>query len=101
MDIQRIFEDDEYKKLIEEYHGFVWYIIRDINAYSIYSSSVQFTKNSVIYKHIDEFMRMLRDTFPVFVVTFETSEQLDELEKDEMSVTVDWSEYKESFVKSK
>lgn len=96
MDAKRLFTDPLYKTLMYEYHGFVSYILRDINRYSIYSSSVRFSKDSVIDNHIDEFMRMMRETFPEFDITIETIETRKELDENEMCVTVDWTRYKET-----
>lgn len=97
MNIRQIFEDSDYQHMIREYCDFVKYIIGDINDSLFYSTSVRFTKHDYIYKYKDNFMCMLRDMFPEFVITFETSEQLDELNNDEMSITVDWSDCKAKF----
>ena len=93
IDIEKIFKDFEYKNLLVEYHDFVSYILKDINSYSIYSATAKFNEVSIIYKCKDEFIQMLKSTFPQFDVTFETSEQEDDLSQDEYSISVDWSRY--------
>jgi hypothetical protein len=101
MNIQKLFKDIEYKKLMIEYHDFMSYILQDINRYTIHSSSVRFTKCSVIYKYKDEFINMLRDVFPEFVITFETNIDEHDLAENEMSITIDWKAYKASIMPSK
>lgn len=93
IDIDRLFNNREYKELLIEYHNFVSFILHDINRYTIYSSSVKFVEDSVIHKNKDQFMKMLKDMFPIFDVTFETSSDEADLEAGEFSITVSWNKY--------
>lgn len=90
MDINRLFKDFKYKELMKEYHEFVIFILNDINSYTIYSSSVKFIEDSVIYKNKEQFMHMLKDAFPTFDITFETSLDEDDLKEGEFSISVNW-----------
>lgn len=94
IDTHRLFVDNDYKQLLIEFNQFVLYILRDIHQCDIYSSSVKFHKTSVMYKMNAEFVRMLQDTFPTFDVTFETHTDVDDLDENERSVTVNWSNKK-------
>lgn len=93
IEVDRLFNDREYKNLLIEYHNFISFILHDINRYTIYSSSVKFIEDSVIYKNKDHFMKMLKDTFPRFDVTFETSSDEADLEAGEFSISVSWNKY--------
>ncbi len=94
IDTNKLFNDREYKDLLIEYHTFITFILYDINRYTIYSSSVKFNMNSIIYKNKEEFINMVKYTFPNFNVTIETSADVDDLEHDEFSITVDWKHIK-------
>ena len=93
IDSNRIFDDKEYKDLFIEYHNFMSFILHDINRYTIYSCSVKFTEDNVIYKNKEQFMQMLKDTFPTFDVSFETSLDEDDLEEGEFSISVNWKSH--------
>lgn len=86
----RLFNEKEYKELLIEYHNFILFILHDINRYTIYSSSVKFIEDSVIYKNKEQFMQMLKETFPTFNITFESSLDEDDLEEGEFSISVNW-----------
>jgi len=89
----RIFNEREYKELLIEYHNFISFILHDINRYTIYSSSVKFIEDSVIYKNKEQFIIMLKDAFPTFDITFETSLDEDDLKECEFSITVNWKNH--------
>ena len=94
IDIDRVFKDIEYKELMKEYHEFVLFILNDINRYTIHSCSVGFDNNSILYRKTDEFMKMLKATFPTFNVTFETSNECSDLNDGEYCISVDWENHK-------
>lgn len=94
VDTNRLFTDIDYKNLLIEYHSFINFILYDINRYTIYSSSVKFNEDSILYKNKDIFMQMVKDTFPTFNVTFETSNDEDDLVEGEYSISVDWKNKK-------
>lgn len=73
--------------MLTEYHKFVLF------RYTIYSCCVQFNKDNILYQEIDEFINMLRNTFPTFDVTFETSLDENDLDEDEYSISVSWKNY--------
>lgn len=93
IDIVRLFNDREYKDLLIEYHNFLSFILHDINRYTIHSSSVKFNQNNILYKNKEQFIQMLRDTFPTFEVTLETSLDEDDLEEGEFSISVNWKNH--------
>lgn len=90
IDTNKLFKDIEYKKLLIEYYNFTTFILHDINRYTIFSSSVKFNIHSIIYKYKEQFMQMLKDTFPTFDITYETSQEVDDLEENEFSITLSW-----------
>jgi ABC-type enterochelin transport system ATPase subunit len=93
VDVERLFNDNNYKNMLTEYHKFVLFILHDVNRYTIYSCCVKFNKDNILYQERDEFINMLRNTFPTFDVTFETSLDEDDLEEDEYSISVSWKNY--------
>jgi hypothetical protein len=90
IDIHKVFKDFEYKQLLIEYYDFMSFILHDINRYTIHSSSVKFTEDAIIYKHKEMFMKMLRETFPSFIITFEKYGEHYDLDEGEYSITVNW-----------
>ncbi len=97
IDTNRLFHDREYKDLLIEYHNFISFILYDINRYTIYSSSVKFVEDTILYKKKEQFMQMLKDTFPTFDVTFETPLDEADLEENEFSISVKWNNHIKKF----
>ena len=96
IDANRLFTDRNYRSLLYEYHSFVAYISNYLNDYStIESSSVKFHKTSVLYDLKDEFIQMLKETFPLFNISCEQYGDHTELDEDEFSISVSWYKYKE------
>lgn len=86
IDVNLLFKDLKYKELIKEYHEFVLYILNDINKHTTHSCGVRFSDDNILYEKRNEFMKMLKETFPAFDITFETNDQY----KGECSISVDW-----------
>ena len=47
----------------------------------------------ILYKKKEQFMQMLKDTFPTFDVTFETPLDEADLEENEFSISVKWNNH--------
>jgi len=87
IDVNLLFKDLKYKEFIKEYHEFVLYILNDINNNTVRSCGVRFSDNNILYERKDEFINMLKETFPTFEITFQTNDE----DKREYSISVDWS----------
>ncbi len=73
----RLLQDREYRELMKEYYGFVYYVLQNVGStYKLESSNVKFNEESIIYKHKDQFLSMIKNTFPTFKV--ELYEEVDE-----------------------
>ena len=89
IETSRLFNDKNYRFLITEYHSFVAYILTEINNpcnYKIASSGVKFDKDSDLFYIKDEFIDMLKKTFPHFDVIFEKADECESKYK----ITVSW-----------
>jgi hypothetical protein len=71
IDTNRLLQDRAYRELIKEYYGFVHYVLQQLGStYKLESSNVEFNKESIIYEYKDQFISMIKNTFPTFTVEF-------------------------------
>ncbi len=71
IDTNRLLQDRAYRELIKEYYGFVHYVLQQIGStYKLESSNVEFNEESIIYEYKDQFISMIKNTFPTFTVEF-------------------------------
>lgn len=87
IDVKLLFKDIKYREFIKEYHEFVLYILNVINTHTTHSCGVRFSENDILYEKRNEFISMLKETFPTFEITFQTYDEY----KREYSISVDWS----------
>lgn len=58
---------------------------------------LQFNKTSVLYDFKEEFIEMLKETFPLFEIMLQTSDDYYALDKDEFRFRISWKKYKKTF----
>lgn len=71
IDTNRLLQDRAYRELIKEYYAFVHYVLQQLGStYKLESSNVEFNEESIIYEYKDQFISMIKNTFPTFTVEF-------------------------------
>lgn len=97
IDANRLLTDRKYRTLLYEYHSLVAYIAADLNRYNtIQSAGVQFHKTSDLYEFKEEFIKMLKETFPLFDVFLEKQGEHYDLDEDEFRICVSWKNYRDN-----
>lgn len=89
IDIDRLYNDEDYKEMIKEAEKFICFILCELEYKTSHLCSVKFNKDSGIYKNKDEFIKILKDRFPKFEITFDMSLDLDE---DNFNINVNWKD---------
>lgn len=97
IDSNRLLTDHRYRTLLYEYHSLIAYIANDLNRFNnITSAGVTFHETSDLFELKDEFIQMLKDTFPLFEIIFETNGEHYALDKDEYNISVSWQKYRKT-----
>jgi hypothetical protein len=97
IDANRFLSDRKYRTLLNEYHSLVAFIAADLNRYNtIQSGGVQFHKTSDLYELKEEFIEMLKDTFPLFEIFLEKQGEHYDLDEDEFNICVSWKHYQDN-----
>ncbi len=98
IDADRLLTDRKYRILLDEYHSLISYIANDLNRHNnkIQSAGVKFNGTSDLYEVKDEFIEMLKETFPLFDIYMEKYGEHYELDEDEFRICVSWKNYRDN-----